>query len=72
MTREQIIKTYMINSKKVIAEMLHDTIEKYEGRTCENCKHYTKKILFCSEMVSQQGYTYPDFGCNKFEGKDNE
>lgn len=31
MTREQVIETYLINSPKVIAEMLYDTIERYEA-----------------------------------------
>ncbi len=38
MTRETILETYMMNDKKVIAEMLYDTITKYENRKCDSCK----------------------------------
>lgn len=52
-TREEVINGYMINEKHVIAEMLYDTITKYEHRiksleaqianteqiTCDGCKH---------------------------------
>ena len=43
MTREDIIEAYMINDKHVIAEMLYDTITKYEeklkSKSCEGCKY---------------------------------
>ena len=32
MTRDQIIEIYMFNSQKVLAEMLYDTITKYEKK----------------------------------------
>ena len=32
LTKEQIVETYMINSHKVLAEMLYDTITKYEKK----------------------------------------
>lgn len=31
MTREQVIEIYLMNSPKVVAEMLYDTIERYEA-----------------------------------------
>lgn len=54
-TREETINGYMINEKHVIAEMLYDTITKYEEHiksleaqstnteqlTCKNCYHST-------------------------------
>ena len=76
MTRDEIIETYMINSKKVIAEMLHDTINRYELRICENCKHLHKSE--CMEIHDWDCYNDApsnwsppkDFGCNKFVAKD--
>ena len=35
MTRESVIKSYLMNSPKVVAEMLYDTIEEYEKSICE-------------------------------------
>ena len=35
MTREDVVSGYMINEKHVIAEMLYDTITKYEQRIAE-------------------------------------
>ena len=35
MTREQVIETYLMNSPKVVAEMLYDTIERYEAEIKE-------------------------------------
>lgn len=41
MTREQTIETYMMNSSKVIAEMLYDTISRYEKqKTCNGCIYH--------------------------------
>ena len=34
MTKETVIKGYLMNSPKVVAEMLYDTIEKYEKIIC--------------------------------------
>ena len=83
MTREQIIYTYMMNEKHVIAEMLHDTIESYESRICENCSKGTHvqtlgigiKRYKCSDNVSEFGnQSLPsnnnsDFGCTKWVEK---
>lgn len=39
MDREITIECYMFNSKKVLAELLYDTITKYENKKCTTCKH---------------------------------
>lgn len=64
-SRDEVIKTYLINSPKVVAEMLYDTIEKYESRTCENCKLY-----IAIKCPVQERDADDSFGCNKFEPKD--
>ena len=38
MTKEQVVQGYLMNSPKVVAEMLYATIERYENRSCEGCK----------------------------------
>lgn len=63
MTREEVIKGYMINEKHVIAEMLYDTITKYEQRiksleaqlanteqlTCDGCvSEHNTQSYYCS------------------------
>ena len=70
MTREHIIEAYMINDKHVIAEMLYDTITKYEeklkSKSCEGCKYYFKDEFAstCSNesiaIVNAYGSTEPD------------
>ena len=44
MTKDDVIAGYMINEKHVIAEMLYNTITKYEEilkpKDCVDCKHY--------------------------------
>ena len=35
MTKEQTVQGYLMNSPKVVAEMLYDTIEEYEKSICE-------------------------------------
>lgn len=35
MTREQVIETYLMNSPRVVAEMLYDTIARYEEQIKE-------------------------------------
>ena len=37
MTKEQVVHGYLMNSPKVVAEMLYETIERYENRSCESC-----------------------------------
>ena len=79
MTKEQVIQGYLMNSPKVVAEMLYDTIEKYENRSCDNCKHYgeyeyeicgaedfTRIVKGCTLILCnfEEG-----FCCNKWESK---
>jgi len=58
MTKESVIEAYMINDKKVIAEMLHDTITMYEERNCTNCKWYLDDVCvngdarLCADFVN--------------------
>ena len=40
MTKEQVIQGYLMNSPKVVAEMLYETIERYESRSCEGCIYH--------------------------------
>ena len=35
MTKEQVIQGYLMNSPKVVAEMLYETIERYEAKIKE-------------------------------------
>ena len=46
MTKEQVIQGYLMNSPKVVAEMLYDTIEKYENRSCESCKYWNYQFTY--------------------------
>ena len=57
MNREQIIETYLINSPKVVAEMLHDTIEKYEAELKEKneaCDSIIKTVREGYERVENE------------------
>ena len=76
MTRDNIIEGYMMNSQKVLAEMLYDTIQRYENRTCENCKYwnrrsnksYDTKNICSNEHINTFNHTFDaDFGCNKWK-----
>ena len=78
MTKEQVIQGYLMNSHKVVAEMLYDTIEKYENRSCDSCKYkssnYDKSITWCiNEKVNKSNLhdliIEDDFYCNKWESK---
>ena len=44
MTKDDVVSGYMLNEKHVIAEMLYDTITKYEEllkpKNCVDCRHY--------------------------------
>ena len=82
-SRDKMIKCYMINDKKVIAEMLYDTIARYENkietfesRVCKNCKHFKpREIEYGETFISSACLELEipsiseDFGCNKFEPK---
>ena len=67
-----------MNSPKVVAEMLYDTIEKYENRSCENCKYNKKQdnfMIFCDKEMCQDGSKMmwhsfaKDFYCKYWEQK---
>ena len=45
MTKEQVIETYLMNKPQVVAEMLYETIEKYEAKI----KEYEDMILWMEE-----------------------
>ena len=49
MTREQVIQGYLMNSPEVVAEMLYDTIERYENRSCEGCEYVNNEFAPCIE-----------------------
>jgi hypothetical protein len=79
LSKEQVIECYMMNSQKVLAELLYDTITRYESRTCSNCKHWEKRSdrsydtrsICNNEHINTFNHTFGgDFGCNKFEEKE--
>ena len=45
MTKEQIVQGYLMNSPKVVAEMLYETIERYEAKI----KEYKEMIEWMEE-----------------------
>lgn len=69
MTRDEVIKGYLMNSPKVVAEMLYDTISRYENRTCKTCNWCIDEIcvndksLLCADFVNDY------FCCNKWRAK---
>lgn len=65
MTKEQVIQGYLMNSPKVVAEMLYDTIEKYENRSCDSCK--TNNVCNIYKIIgSNVGLLV---SCKKWESK---
>ncbi len=50
MTRELIIEVYLTNSPKVVAEMLYDTITKYEEQLKVGEDNYNKLWDMYSEL----------------------
>ena len=58
MTKEQVIKTYLMNKPRVVAEMLYETIEKYEAKI----KEYEDMILWMEE-------NYNDSLCDYYSRK---
>ena len=58
MTKEQIVQGYLMNSPKVVAEMLYETIERYENRSCESCRYF------------HQNYLCLDLGCGDIKPKE--
>ena len=80
MTKEQVIQGYLMNSPKVVAEMLYDTIEKYENRSCNSCKYSydifesfkkeeDKNQDFICTLLKVDKVFKKDFYCNKWESK---
>ena len=65
MTKEQVIQGYLMNSPKVVAEMLYETIERYEDRKCNDCK---KQNTFMCPVTSFDT-NMEDFSCNKWQSK---
>ena len=45
MTKEQVIQGYLMNSPKVVAEMLYETIERYEVKI----KEYEDRIKWMEQ-----------------------
>ncbi len=53
MTRELIIEVYLTNSPKVVAEMLYDTITKYEEQLKVGEDNYNKLWDMYSELKKE-------------------
>ena len=45
MTKEQVVQGYLMNSPKVVAEMLYETIERYEAKI----KEYKEMVEWMEE-----------------------
>ena len=81
MTKEQIVQGYLMNSPKVVAEMLYETIERYEGRSCATCRYWNDTCFnvsvnttgFCMYYGISNGDFEEDmkrnFSCNKWKSK---
>ena len=74
MTKEQVVQGYLMNSPKVVAEMLYETIERYENRSCESCKYWkyvtlTTLVETCTFGLISHEYQSSSFCCNKWESK---
>ena len=54
MTKEQVIQGYLRNSPKVIAEMLYETIERYEAKI----KEYKEMVEWMEENSNTSLYDY--------------
>ena len=54
MTKEQVIRGYLMNSPKVVAEMLYETIERYELKI----KEYEEMIKWMEENSNTSLYDY--------------
>lgn len=65
MTKEQVIHGYLMNSPKVVAEMLYDTIEKYENKKCENCTQWVGNAPF-KGFCNVTGSSCCLGGCNDY------
>ncbi len=66
LTKEQVVQGYLLNSPKVVAEMLYETIERYENRKCDNCKYnLSDNGNFPLYPCSECSRFYPDSWSNK-------
>lgn len=54
MTKEQVIQGYLMNSPKVVAEMLYETIERYEVKI----KEYEEMIKWMEQNSNTSLYDY--------------
>lgn len=54
MTKEQVIQGYLMNSPKVVAEMLYETIERYEVKI----KEYEDRIKWMEQNSNTSFYDY--------------
>ena len=54
MTKEQVVQGYLMNSPKVVAEMLYETIERYELKI----KEYEEMIKWMEENSNTSLYDY--------------
>ena len=82
MTKEQVVHGYLMNSPKVVAEMLYETIERYENRSCGRCKYYCPQNydiergildqwVHCKQIYADtvELVNFKNFSCNKWESK---
>lgn len=75
MTKKDVVKYCLMSSPKVVAEILYDVIQKYESRTCKNCKYFSNDGFGTCNVLSDSDFKYtpPDnFGCNQYKRKDND
>ena len=54
MIKEQVIQGYLMNSPKVVAEMLYETIERYEAKI----KEYKDMVDWMEENSNTSLYDY--------------
>ena len=63
MTREEMLVCYEMNSKKVLAEILYDTITKYENKKCKTCAYYQDEVCVNSDSPLCTEFVSADYGC---------
>lgn len=68
MDRKTVLECYMMNDKHVIAEMLYDTITKYESQKCSRCKYGNESDgrYWCNVGTSSIKDNPPDYSCSAF------
>lgn len=67
MTREEAKELLKKDNRYGIDWIIDDIYDDFESRVCENCKHKTNRE--CNTIIDYFG---KDFGCNKFERKEDE